>query len=157
MYNDDELQFLTPKMAIEYRTEAGFLNDGTFDNVPENAFGAHIIASFPVVSADGKFRNFFASYDLFVGKVLELKELLEQMNNSTDTVGVAISKEKIKEYQEAGIQNVVSTKNGIAPLGFRDAVFASQEEMAVAVNKIDQTFKSINISLQNAEIQKIQK
>ena len=43
MYNDDELQFLTPKMAIEYRTEVGFLNDGTFDNVPENAFGAHIV------------------------------------------------------------------------------------------------------------------
>ena len=144
-------------MAIEYRTEVGFLNDGTFDNVPENAFGAHIVTSFPVVSADGKFRNFFASYDLYVGKVLELNELLEQMNKSTDTVNVAISKEKIKEYQEAGIQNVVYTKMGIAPLGYGDAAFGTQEEMAAAVNKIDQTFRSVNISLQNAETQKIQK
>ncbi len=160
MYNDDELQSMMPRMSIEYRIEAGFLNNGTFDNIPENAFGAHIVTSFPIVGADGKFRNFRTSYDLFVGKVFEVKELLEQINNQTENnntmfVTDGISEEMIKEYQEAGIQNVVSTKNGVAPLRYGDVAFATQEEMAAAITKINQTFKSVDILVQNAETPRI--
>lgn len=31
MFNSEELQFMAPKMAIEYRVEKGFLTSGNFD------------------------------------------------------------------------------------------------------------------------------
>ncbi len=152
MYNDDELQSMLPRMTIEYRIEAGFLNSGTFDNVPENAFGAHIATFFPIVDVDGKFRISSHSYDLFVGEVFKVKELLEQINNPTKNNNTMfVTEGMLKEYQQTGIQNVVSTKNGVVPLKYGDAAFATQEEMAATITKINQTFNSIDILVQNAE------
>ena len=156
MYNDSQLQLMTPRMTVEYRIEPDFLTNGTFDNIPENAFGAHIGASFPVVNADGEFNLSWTSYDLYVGKVFELKKLLEQTTENNVTTNEAL-KEQIKEYEKAGITNVVSTKWGIFPLRYGDAVFSTQEEMATAIATIDRHFKSVNISVQNAEIPRFHK
>ena len=157
MYDEKVLELMQPKMSIEYRIEAGMLTGGTFDNIPENAFGAHIGASFPVVGANGEFRLGGTSYDLFVGEVFEVNGLLEKVNKpveGNDAIIVAneISKEKIQEYQSKGITKVVSTKIGVVPLKYGDAAFSTQEEMAAAITKINQTFKSVNISVQNAEM-----
>ena len=162
MYSDDELQFLTPRMSIEYRVEFAFLSNGTFDNIPKDAFGAHIVASFPVVGADGKFRNFRTSYELYVGKVFKVEELLEQLNKNSETKFVVsntsfTSVEMLERCKERGIQNVVAIKNAVVPLMDGDVAFATNEEMATAITKINQTFRSVNISLQNTETQKIQR
>ena len=160
MYSDDELQFLTPRMSIEYRVELAFLSNGTFDNIPKDAFGAHIVASFPVVGADVKFRNFRTSYELYVGKVFKVEELLEQLNKNSETKFVvsntsSTSVEMLERCKERGIQNVVAIKNAVVPLMDGDVAFATNEEMATAITKINQTFRSVNISLQNTETPRI--
>ena len=160
MFNDEELQMFIPKMSIEYRIEKGFLTGGTFDNIPENACGAHIVSTFPVVGADGEFRFCQNSYDLFVGEVFEIAGLLEKINKldeASETVVVAseLSKEKIKEYSEQGIKKIVSTKFGVMPLNYGDAAFSTQEEMAAAINKINQAFGSVDFSVQNSETARI--
>lgn len=160
MYSEEELQFMTPKMSIEYRVEQGFLHSGTFDNIPENAFGAHICTHFPTVAANGEFRFSSDSFDLFVGETFEVKDLLSQINKpseNSETVIVAnnIAKETIKEYEKAGVKRVVSTKSGVIPLRYGDAAFSTHEEMAQAITKISQTFNSVNISVQNQEAPKM--
>ena len=40
---------------------------------------------------------------------------------------------------------------GVVPLGYNDDVFTSHEEMAKAIAKINQTFKSIDFSIQNSQ------
>ncbi len=162
MHSDDELQFLTPRMSIEYRDAFAFLSNGTFDNIPKDAFGAHIVASFPVVGADGKFRNFRTSYELYVGKVFKVEELLEQLYKNSEIIFVVSNTcstpiDRLEEFNRKGIQNVVAIKNGILPLMDGDVAFATNEEMAAAITKINQTFNSVNISLQNAETQKMQR
>ncbi len=142
MFNDEELQFMHPRMSIEYRVEEGFLSSGSFDNIPENAYGAHIGVAFPVVGANGEFRLAAISYDLFVGKSFKVNELL---NVTT------VSKEQILEYEKNNIKQVVLTKTGVRPLNDFDAVFPTQEEMVQAITKINETFKSVTFSVQNSE------
>ena len=146
MLNSKELQFMHPRMSIEYRVEEVFLSSGSFDNIPENAYGAHIGIVFPIVGANGEFRFAGTSYDLFVGKSFKVNELL---NVTT------ISKEQILEYQKNNIKQVVLTKMGVKPLNDFDAVFPTQEEMAQAITKINEKFKSVNFSVQNSETQTI--
>lgn len=146
MFNDEELQFMHPRMSIEYRVEEGFLSSGSFDNIPKNAYGAHIGVAFPIVDANGEFRLAGTSYDLFVGKSFKVNELL---NVTT------ISKEQILEYEKNNIRQVVLTKMGVIPLKDFDAVFPTQEEMAQAITKINETFKSVTFSVQNSETQTI--
>lgn len=162
MFDEEDLQIMSPKMSIDYRVENGFLTSGSFDNIPENAFGAHISTVFPVVNSEGKFEFSRDGYDLFVGEVFDVAGLLDESNKPAETNDVMVavdgSKEKIKEYEKAGIKQVVfSTKIGIVPLRYKDAAFSSQEEMAQAITKINETFKSVNISLQNSETQQIHK
>ena len=142
---------MKPGMSIEYRVKPGFLTSGTFDYIPENAFGAYIGAAFPVVGADGEFRLSGTSYNLFVGKTFEISELLELINKPTNGTGIVPDgalKEKLLKYSKEGFTKIVLTKSGVVPLNNMDAVFLTQEEMATAISKIHEKFRSINISIE---------
>lgn len=156
MFNSEELEFMRPRMSIEYRIDEGFLTSGKFDEIPKNAVGAYIGTSFPVVHADGEFRFARHSFNLFVGESFLVEDILAQANKPTDNsdsvlVVDELALKKIKEYKEQGYQKVASTRMGVVPLGYNDAVFASHEDMAEAITKINQTFKSIDFSIQNSQ------
>lgn len=158
MFNSEELQFMAPKMSIEYRVEEGFLTSGNFDEIPANAFGALISTRFPVVGANGEFKFAWDKFNLFVGESYSVNDVLEYANNPTNNSEgekVLIANEtalkKIKEYKEQGYQKVANTRMGVVPLGYNDDVFTSHEEMAKAIAKINQTFKSIDFSIQNSQ------
>ena len=123
-------------------------SSGSFDNIAENAYGASIGVAFPVVDANGEFRLAGISYDLFVGKSFKVNELLEVTN---------VSKEQILEYEKNNIKQVVLTKWGVKPLNDFDAVFPTQEEMAKAFIKINQTFNSVIFFAQKSESQRMHK
>lgn len=156
MFNSEELQFMVPKMSIEYRVEEGFLTSGKFDEIPANAFGAYIATIFPAVGANGEFKIARDAFNLFVGESFLVDDVLAQANKPTDSSeNVLVANEsvlkKIKEYKEQGYQKVASTRMGVVPIGYGDAVFASHEEMAEAIAKINQTFKSVDFSIKNSQ------
>ena len=156
MFNYDELQFMIPKMSIEYRVERGVLTSGKFDEIPANAFGAYIATRFPAVGANGEFKIARDAFNLFVGESFLVDDVLAQANKSTDSSeNVLVADEsvlkKIKEYKDQGYQKVASRRIGVVPIGYRDAVFASHEEMAEAIAKINQTFKSVDFSIQSSQ------
>lgn len=95
---------------------------------------------------------------MFVGESYSVNDVLEHANNPTNNSEgekVLIANEtalkKIKEYKEQGYQKVANTRMGVVPLGYNDDVFTSHEEMAKAIAKINQTFKSIDFSIQNSQ------
>ena len=158
MFNSEELQFMVPKMSIEYRVEEGFLTSGKFDEIPANAFGAYITTRFPAVGANGEFKIAGDAFSLFVGESFLIDDVLAQANNPTaNSNNVFFDNEsvlnKIKKYKEQGFQKIAITKMGVVPIGYGDAVFASHEEMAEAITKIYQTFKSVDFFIENSQNQ----
>lgn len=156
MFNSEELQFMLPKMSIEYRVEEGFLTSGTFDKIPVNAFGAYVSTKFPAVGANGKFKITRCAFNLFVGEGFLVDDVLAQanktINNSENDHGINESVlKRIKKYKEQGYQRVANTKIGVVPLDYNDAVFATNKEMAEAITKIHQTFKSVDFSIRNSQ------
>ena len=156
MFNSKELQFMIPKMSIAYRDKEDFLTYGKFDEIPANAVGALIATIFPAVGANGEFKFARDAFNLFVGESFLVDDVLAQANKHTDSSeNVLVANEsvlkKIKEYKEQGYQKVASTRMGVVPIGYDDAVFASREEMAEAIAKINQTFKSVDFSIQNSQ------
>lgn len=141
MYSDEVLQTMVPKMSIKYIVEDGIASYGDFDNIPENATGACIGTTFPIVGPKGNFMFTSESYNLYVGDIIDISGYSE----------INVPKEKIQKFQKAGIKQVVSTKLGIVSLSSGDAVFSTQEEMAQAIAKINETFKSVSFSVQNSE------
>ncbi len=156
MFDEDELEFLQPKMTIDYRVKAGLIQRGSFDEIPENAFGANITTFFPVIGADGKMRPHSISYDLFVGKEYELDSLLEKLNRQVEIDDKlinanGISKAKFTKYKSEGVKKVALTKLGFVPLRYGDTVFYTSAEMATAITNIGKVYKSLKYSVKNVE------
>lgn len=175
MYNTDNNLL---KMFVQYRDMNGFLINGTFDEVPENACGAHIGISFPMIEADGVFRTQGSAcvyYELYVGEVFDANVLLERISNSANITseGVVVAmkevlkgnmtvvtvseamKQRIIEYSKLGVTSVVFTKFGVMPLNKGDSAFTTREEMVAAIDKINQTYKSISFSVQYADTKRL--
>ena len=151
MFSDEELKDMIPRMTIEYRVQEGFLSSGSFKKIPENAFGAHITTGFVIVNSKGQFEPAVEEYDLYVGHTFDVEKLLDSINNKV--IESNSLKEDLKEFEKTGIKQIVLTKSGIVPFRYKDAVFPTYEEMAQAITKIDETFSSVNFSVQNSESQ----
>jgi len=110
--NYDEIKNLIvgPKIGISYQTSYGS-HSGTFDNVPENAFGANILQYFPIVNSDGNMTIAGMSFDFYVGQKAE-KDGIE---------GAIVNGQFIKTEPD-------------------DKVFASLEEMKQAITNIKTSF-----------------
>ena len=149
MYTMEELELMKPRMVIDYWTsnQEGFIA-GTFDSVPENTYRANISTIYPVVGADGDFRLSRVSYNLFVGKVVNIESSLDN-----SSIVAIVYKEQLKKLYEAGVKNAVLTK----PLGEFDLVFPTKEGMEAAIEKIGQTFNSVDFNIQNSETLKLSK
>ena len=94
MFNQAELDVMSPKMGIKYFKEGfSIASLGNFEEIPENAVGANITTVFPIVGADGKFILSSCSYNLFIGNVLSIDSVLEEVENNNIS---SISPEKIK-------------------------------------------------------------
>ncbi len=148
MYDENQLKELKPIIAISYYVDDRILMGGTFENIPENAIGACIRESVPFVAGKGELKLETFIFNLFVGKAFNSREAFEQNKNN----GTEKSHIELLEALQQGLSMVVLTKDGFYPLNRGDVVFSTYEEMVSAINKIRQTFESVNILVQNAEV-----
>ena len=102
-----------------------------------------------MVGANGEFKIARDAFNLFVGECFLVDDILVAANNHTDSNNnVLVADEsvlkKVRECKGQGYQKVASTRMSVVPIGYGDVVFASQEEIAEAITKIYQTFKSVD-------------
>ncbi|GEM_PF-5741822 len=148
MYNVETLNAMKPKIIIEYRLRPGMLTTGTLDSVPEEAFGARIYQSFPVVGANGEFQINGESFELFVGKKLDVENALQIVEN--EETKAKLERLKAKGYKDAVIpaftQNKLNSPE-IWPVSCKDAVVSSNQELAATIAKIKATYESIDFEI----------
>lgn len=158
MFDTKILNVMKPEIRISYRLHPATLTGGTFDNVPKEAFGAQIYQSSYIVGANGQFQINGTSFDLFVGEQLDIEETLKTAQNEK-------AREKLLQLKAQGYKNAVipkfpqdkSSQPEIWPVGWRDAVVSSNQELAVAISKIYATFNSVNFEVKNSpqEIERV--
>lgn len=146
MYDLEALNLMKPKISVEYYLTAGLLNYGSLEEVPQNAWGAHICQSSPIISAAGEFIANSNSYNIFVGLCLPIKEILEKSSDEK----LKKESEKLKNlgYDTAVITS--SSKKTLYPVGYLDAVVSTNQELALAISKINATFKSVKYDVRNS-------
>ena len=121
-------------VSIEYRIGDTVLESGTFDNIPDDAYGAKVTCYSPVVNSDGNIVNHRFEYDLYVGE-----------KRNTDTLNdeeYAYLKQYLIQY---GANEVVITKCGPIALKNGDRVFETKEKMAEVIGKISRACKQVQI------------
>jgi hypothetical protein len=151
MYNTEILNSMKPQISASYRLQPGMLIGGTLDDVPKEAFGAQIYQCSYIVEADGEFRINGVTYDIFVGQLLDIEETLKIVVNE-------VAKAKLTELKAKGYKKAVIPKfpqdnhkqKEIWPLGWRDRVVSSNQELAVVISKINQTYNSIDFEIRNS-------
>jgi len=152
MIDEEMLNFMKPKISVEYRIQPGFLSHGELEVVPENAYGALIYQNFPIVGTNGEFEICGQSYNLYVGKILDINEYLkDDQNNELKSRLIEL---KVNGYSKVVIPDAFSAVNTkpslIIPITGRDAVYSSNQEMADAIEKINLAYNSIDISIQKS-------
>ncbi len=154
MLSNELLEEMRPKMAISYYKD-GFLYDGSFDSIPEDVQGAHVMTIFYAVGPDGKFELTSDSYDLYIGFMLDIdKALLALKENNTMSSSIAL----LEEYQHKGYKKAVSLPGSVMlPLTSRDRAYETKEELKEAIEKIYTTFNTIHYEVENNASKQYQK
>jgi len=160
MYNIEELQSFKPKLIVQYKI-GSYLIKGNVDYVPENAFGAIISFTFPIVNAKGRISFGLHSYNLFVGTKIKIDDVLQNNHSKVENDEFFVKAKKltkgIEEWRKKGFTDIVSTSFGFLPVDYQDEVFETNNEMASAIKKISESFNSIDIIIQNSssELEKV--
>lgn len=122
--------------SVTYRVKEGMLEKN--QNVPDGIYGAIVRQGFPIAGSNGKLDLAFHSYNLWIGKIINIS--YELANNEYPH----ISKEALINCQKKGFKKVVNPylsnlnyqASTIYPLNEEDQVFDSLEEMIKALTNI---------------------
>ena len=74
-------EWLLSRLSIEYSVTPDIWQEGSFEDIPENANGAFVSFVYPYVAANGEFLRQGTSYDLYVGDTYKLNEILNELEN----------------------------------------------------------------------------
>ena len=121
-------------VSIEYRIGDAVLESGTFDNIPDDAYGAKVTCHSPVVNSDGNIVNHSFEYDLYVGE-----------KRNTDTLNDEEYAYLKQDLIQRSVKEVVITKYGPIALNHEDRVFETKEKMAEVIGKISRACKQVQI------------
>jgi len=159
MIKQEDLEFIEPKMSVNYRVEPGFIKPGTTNvkegmNFPETFFGSEVTQRFPVIKANGKWCAEYKKIHCFVGREITIEDVSENLarygvdnfeelkrklsENSSNKL-VLISKDAVPKG--------VVLKKQIILLGDQGVVCSSQKELEKTLKSMADMYSNLSMKL----------